>query len=115
MAAKALLDKDPNPTVDDIKKALRRNLCRCTGYKKIIEAVQLAGRFLRGELTPDQIRPDPKQGLIGVSHPRPSAMIKACGVAEFAADIHVSGAGELAAVHSPHAHALIKSIDTIGG
>ena len=112
LAAKALLDKDTNPTVDDIKKALRRNLCRCTGYKKIIEAVQLAGRFLRGELTPDQVRPHPKQGLIGVSHPRPSAMIKACGIAEFAADICVSGAGELAAVHSPHAHALIKSIDT---
>ena len=38
-------------------------------------------------------------------------MIKACGVAEFAADIHVPGAAELAVVHSPHAHALIKSID----
>ncbi|HXX34724.1 MAG TPA: molybdopterin cofactor-binding domain-containing protein [Thermodesulfobacteriota bacterium] len=112
MAAKALLDKNRDPSVDDIKKALRRNLCRCTGYKKIIEAVRLAARFLRGELTPDQVRPDPKQGLIGVSHPRPSAMIKACGVAEFAADIHVSGAGELATVHSPYAHALIKSIDT---
>ena len=111
MAAKALLDENENPTMDDIKKALRRNLCRCTGYKKIIEAIQLAGRFLRGELTPNQVRPDPKQGLIGVSHPRPSAMIKACGVAEFAADIYLSGAGELAAVHSPHAHALIKSID----
>jgi aldehyde oxidoreductase len=112
MAAKALLDKNRNPSVDDIKKALHRNLCRCVGYKKIIEAVQLAGRFLRAETTPDQVRPDPKQGLIGVSHPRPSAMIKACGVAEFTADIHVSGAAELAAVHSPHAHALIKSIDT---
>ena len=112
MAAKALLDENVNPTVDDIKKALRRNLCRCTGYKKIIEAVQLAGRFLRGETTPSQVRPDPSLGLIGVSHPRPSAMIKACGIAEFTADIHVSGAAELAAVHSPHAHALIKSIDT---
>ena len=39
-------------------------------------------------------------------------MLKACGVAEFAADIYVTGAAELAAVHSPHAHALIKSIDT---
>jgi aldehyde oxidoreductase len=112
MATKALLDENVNPTVDDIKKALRRNLCRCTGYKKIIEAIQLAGRFLRGELTPNQVRPDPKQGLIGVSHPRPSAMIKACGLAEFTADIHVPGAAELAAVHSPYAHALIKSIDT---
>ena len=39
-------------------------------------------------------------------------MVKACGVAEFTADIHVPGAAELAAVHSPYAHALIKSIDT---
>jgi len=111
MAAKALLDQNINPNGDDIKKALRRNLCRCTGYKKIIEAVQLAGRFLRGETTPEQVRPDPSQGLIGVSHPRPSAMLKACGVAEFTADISVPGALELAAVHSPHAHAVIKSID----
>ena len=112
MAAKALLDENENPTADDIKKALRRNLCRCTGYKKIIEAIQLAGRFLRGELTPNQVRPDPNQGLIGVSHPRPSAMIKACGVAEFTADVRVPGATELAVVHSPYAHALVKSIDT---
>ena len=112
MASKALLDQNVNPGVEDIKKALRRNLCRCTGYKKIIEAVQLAGRFLRGETTPDQVRPDPSKGLIGVSHPRPSAMLKACGVAEFTADIFVPGAAELAAVHSPHAHAWIKSIDT---
>jgi aldehyde oxidoreductase len=112
MAAKALLDENTNPGVGDIKKALHRNLCRCTGYKKIIEAIQLAGSFLRGERTPHQVRPDPSQGLIGVSHPRPSAMIKACGVAEFTADIQVSGAAELAVVHSPYAHALIKSIDT---
>ena len=49
MATKALLDQNPNPDVAAIKKALARNLCRCTGYKKIIEAVQLAGRFIRGE------------------------------------------------------------------
>ena len=112
MAAKALLDENPNPGVEEIKKALRRVLCRCTGYKKIVEAVQLAGRFLRKELTPDQVRPDPLGAKIGVSHPRPSAMLKACGAAEFTADIKVEGAAELAVVHSPHFHALIKSIDT---
>ena len=112
MAAKALLDANADPTADEIKRALSRNLCRCTGYKKIVEAVLLASRFLRGEEKPDQVRPGPDDGLIGVSHPAPSAMLKACGVAEFAADIHVRGAAELAAVHSPHAHALIKSIDT---
>jgi aldehyde oxidoreductase len=81
MAAKALLDEKPNPTVEEIKAALRRILCRCTGYKKIIEAIQLAGRFLRKEITPDQVRPDPNGPKIGVNHPRPSAMVKACGVA----------------------------------
>ena len=111
MAAKALLDANADPTTDEIKRALRRNLCRCTGYKKIVEAVLLAGRFLRDEQTPDKVRPDPDHGLIGVSHPAPSAMLKACGVAEFTADVHVRGAAELAAVHSPHAHALIGSID----
>ncbi len=43
MSAKALLDKNPNPTNEEIKEAFKRNLCRCTGYNKIIEAVQLAG------------------------------------------------------------------------
>ena len=112
MAAKALLDANADPTTDEVKQALRRNLCRCTGYKKIVEAVLLAGRFLRGEQTPDQVSPNPDGRLIGVSHPAPSAMLKACGMAEFAADILLKGAGELAVVHSPHAHALIKSIDT---
>jgi aldehyde oxidoreductase len=112
MASKALLDVNPDPSSDEIKKALRHNLCRCTGYVKIIEAVKLAGRFLRGEITPDELRPDPDGPKIGVSHPRPSAMIKACGVAEFTADVLVPGALELAASHSPHAHALIRGIDT---
>ncbi len=112
MAAKALLDINPNPGTREIKEALRRNLCRCTGYAKIIQAIKLAGRFLRGELTPDEIRPKPDDPKLGVSHPRPSAMIKACGVAEFTADIALPGAIEVAVVRSPHPHALIKDIDT---
>lgn len=42
MAAEALLRKDPDPSVEDIKTALSGNLCRCTGYVKIVEAVQEA-------------------------------------------------------------------------
>jgi aldehyde oxidoreductase len=112
MAAKALLDEKLDPSEEEIKKALRHNLCRCTGYGRIVEAVRLAGRFLRGETTPDALRPDPDGPKIGVSHPRPSAMAKACGVAQFTADLVVPGALELAAVRSPHPHALIKGIDT---
>lgn len=42
MASKALLDKNPDPTDEEIQVALSGNLCRCTGYKKIIDAVRLA-------------------------------------------------------------------------
>ncbi|MBP1746383.1 MAG: aerobic-type carbon monoxide dehydrogenase, large subunit CoxL/CutL-like protein, partial [Deltaproteobacteria bacterium] len=112
MSTKALLDRNPNPTVEEIKKALEHNLCRCTGYNKIIDAVTLAGRFIRGENTPDKVRPDPNGSKIGVSHPRPSAMIKACGVAAFSADIKLQDALELAVVRSTEHHAKIKSINT---
>ena len=49
MAADALLRDDPNPSRDDIKEALAGNLCRCTGYLKIFEAVELAAARMRGE------------------------------------------------------------------
>jgi len=114
MATKALLDQNPNPSVPEIKKALSRNLCRCTGYKKIIDAIKLASQFLRGETSPAKIRREikAKGKMMGVSHPRPSAMIKACGVAKFGADIELKDALELSVVHSTEHHALIKSIDT---
>jgi aldehyde oxidoreductase len=113
MATKALLDANPNPDVPAIKKALIRNLCRCTGYKKIIEAVQLAGQFIRGETTPDAVRAQIGEGMIGVSHPRPTAMLKATGLALFNDDIPLPpDALELAVVRSTVAHGIIKSIDT---
>jgi len=112
MSAKALLDVNPDPGDEEIKTALRHNLCRCTGYAKIIDAVKLAGRFIRKETTPADVRPDSDGPKYGVSHPRPSGLAKACGTARFTADIIVPGALELAAVRSPHAHALIKKIDT---
>jgi len=49
MMSKALLDENPNPTEDDIRYALSGNLCRCTGYAKIIQAVQDAAAVLRNK------------------------------------------------------------------
>ena len=49
LAAKELIDKSPNPSRDEIKEALSGNLCRCTGYIKIYEAVEMAAARLRGE------------------------------------------------------------------
>jgi len=51
LAAKELLDKHPRPSRDEIKEALSGNLCRCTGYIKIYEAVELAAARMRGEAT----------------------------------------------------------------
>lgn len=112
MATKALLDRNSDPDDQEIKEALEHNLCRCTGYIKIIDAVKLAGRFIRGETTPDAVRPDPGGPKIGVSHPRPSAMLKACGLAEFSADIKLQNALEVAVTRSTKHHARIISIDT---
>ena len=112
MATKALLDNNLNPTQEDIKKALAHNLCRCTGYIKIFDAVNLAAKFLRGEATPEEIRAKlDKNKNLGESHPRPSSTAKACGTAQFGADIYPENALEIAAVHSTEFHAVIKDID----
>jgi aerobic-type carbon monoxide dehydrogenase small subunit (CoxS/CutS family) len=48
LAAKDLLDRNPDPSRQEIKEALAGNLCRCTGYLKIYEAVELAAARMRG-------------------------------------------------------------------
>jgi len=49
LTAKALLENTPHPSRDEIKEALAGNICRCTGYIKILEAVELAAARIRGE------------------------------------------------------------------
>jgi aerobic-type carbon monoxide dehydrogenase small subunit (CoxS/CutS family) len=48
LSTKVLLDENPDPTVDEIKKGLEGNFCRCTGYTKIIESVKVAAQKVRG-------------------------------------------------------------------
>ena len=65
MAAKALLQRNDSPTRDEIITALAGNLCRCTGYHKIIESIEWAAARLRGD---EKFEP-PKQAIYGESIP----------------------------------------------
>ncbi|MFY9813117.1 MAG: (2Fe-2S)-binding protein [Dehalococcoidales bacterium] len=49
MIAKALLDRNPNPTEEEIRKAIAGNVCRCTGYVKIVQSISEAAKLIRGE------------------------------------------------------------------
>ncbi len=55
MAGKALLDRNPDPSEEEIRAALRGNICRCTGYKKIIEGIRTAAAVLRGDAEIDDL------------------------------------------------------------
>lgn len=88
ISAKALLDKNLNPTPDDVKKALRGNICRCTGYKKIEEAILKAAEFFR-EHKPI---PEPPRSLhMDEYAARIDAAEKIDGSGLFADDIEVPG------------------------
>ena len=73
ISTKALLDRNPDPSEAEIREALSGNLCRCTGYGQIVEAVQAAARSLRevvGEASRMEERVAPSGALAGEAAPR---------------------------------------------
>ncbi len=68
MTSWALLDEHPCPTRDEIRCAISNNLCRCTGYKAIIDAVELAAKIQRGEEPAMLGLPGRTLGLTGPQH-----------------------------------------------
>ena len=113
VSAKALLDKNPDPSEEEIRHAFRGNLCRCAAYNSIIRAVQLAGKLLRGEVKEEDIKVDTSKGTFGKRAPRPMSLAKATGATQFGDDIPLPpDTLHLKIVRSPHHHANIKSIST---
>jgi aldehyde oxidoreductase len=116
----ALLLANPNPTREQVRDWFQKNLnvCRCTGYKQIVDAVMAAAKVMRGEATIEDITyklPEDKQ-YYGKPIVRPSALAKVCGLADYGDDQELSmPAGSLhAAVVQPKVahHAKILKIDT---
>ncbi|GAB6181311.1 selenium-dependent xanthine dehydrogenase [Desulfotomaculum defluvii] len=108
ISAKGLIDKEPDPTPVEIKKALQGNICRCTGYVKIEKAIAMAAKALREGYTPE-LKPDNYR--VGDRMPRVDAVEKTLGTAEYVDDMQVEGMLHGAALRSKYARALVKSID----
>ena len=68
LTAKQLLERTPDPSSQDIREALAGNLCRCTGYQKIVDAVQMAARDLRLEARRDVIPSEKRNLALGNRH-----------------------------------------------
>lgn len=108
IAAKGLLDRHPNPSREQIIEFLDGNLCRCTGYKRILMAVELAAARLRGE----QAAFETGQPALGGDYRRADAVDKVTGRAKYAEDMVVPGLLHGMVLRSPHHHARLLSLDT---
>lgn len=119
VSAWQLLNENSNPTREEVRDWFQkhRNICRCTGYKQIVDAVMEAAAILRGEKTCEDIRYkwENDKDLYGKPLVRPNGMAKACGVADFGDDVALKmPEGTLqAALVMPRvtSHAKILSID----
>jgi selenium-dependent xanthine dehydrogenase len=107
MSTKALLDKNPNPTLDEIYDGHKFNICRCTGHNAIIRAIQKAA----GQEVPPL--PAHKTGLkaIGQPLPRPDAVKKVTGAGIYADDLHMEGMLHARALRSEYPHARLLNVN----
>ncbi|WP_308598094.1 molybdopterin-dependent aldehyde oxidoreductase [uncultured Desulfovibrio sp.] len=119
VSAKALLDSNPAPSREEVRDWFQKhhNICRCTGYKPLVDAVMDAAAVMRGDKDIEELRYKlPADGrAFGSRLPRPSALVKVTGLAEYGADAAVHMPPDtlhLALAQAKVSHALIKGIDT---
>jgi selenium-dependent xanthine dehydrogenase len=108
MRTKILLQENPRPNRREILEALKLNLCRCTGFVKIVEAIEHAAKVLAGE---EAVAADPTQG-IGGRQEKYEAWETAVGRRPFVADLRIPGMVFGALKFCEHARARILKIDT---
>ncbi|MBE3132139.1 MAG: selenium-dependent xanthine dehydrogenase [Acidobacteria bacterium] len=107
LRAKYLLDSNPSPTREQIARAIDVHLCRCTGYVKIVDAIELMARGRRGEPIPELV----DDGRVGRPLARYGAVKLALGERAFVADLERPGLLHGAVALSSHARARVVRID----
>ncbi len=110
MAGKALLDQNLNPTEEDIKIALKGNICRCTGYKKIIEGIQMVAEILRGEVAVESELEAGEDYGVGKRAFRIDVRKKVLGYGEYPDDIRMDDMVHVSAVRSQYPRARVVAI-----
>jgi CO/xanthine dehydrogenase Mo-binding subunit/aerobic-type carbon monoxide dehydrogenase small subunit (CoxS/CutS family) len=112
MAATSTLRRNPQAGIDEIKEGLGGNICRCTGYQKIFEAVELARDVLNGTL-PASALDEEKAGasFIGASYRRLDAPSKVSGRLQYAADMALTNMLHMQVLRSPVPHGRIDVLD----
>ena len=108
LRAKHLTDRKSEPSREEIARAIDVHLCRCTGYVKIIDAIQLLARAKRGGKLPAPCA----DGRVGSSLARVDAARMALGERPYVADLSRAGMLHGAVLLSAHARARVRRIDT---
>ena len=109
MATKALLEENPNPTIEEIRHGLLDNICRCTGYVQIYEAVQQAADWIAN---PDVFAKwEPTYGPMGTSSVLIDGVRSVRGELAFADDLALPGTLHGKVVWSAHPYARLLSVD----
>ena len=108
ISAKSLLDVNLNPTRKDVKQAIKGNLCRCTGYKKIEDAILIAAAFFREKKAVPEA---PKTLHMNEHAKRIDAAEKVNGTGIFADDLYFPGMLFAKGVYSKYPRAIIEKID----
>ena len=112
MAGKALIDRVPDPIEEEIKVALKGNICRCTGYKKIIEGIQLTAAILRGDAKIEESLEKGDSYGVGERAFRLDVREKVLGYGEYPGDVEMEGMVYASAVRSMYPRAKVLDIHT---